>query len=376
MIAPEGRNTNGRKLIQFKLGAFHAGEPVQPVVLRYHFKHFNPACVGRNRNIASWAFRMMTQFANWGEVEILEAEEPDGDDQDDCMNFAIRVRALMADCLGIETTEHTVEDAFLFRESVRANVDTDFELQNVVSLFNVDLDQLTEWLAAFQKIDKDSSGRIDRFEFTRVMKRYLKFGDRQSTISINRLFDFFDTDDSGGLEYREFVQCLATLSGKCSAKTQAKLAFLIYDVEGKGRIKRSLLRDALDNAFAAPHAGPSVLPRAMSHQIPLPRDASRKIWKQCLSDEANRTLPEKSVSCQERMRVGTALLSNGGGDSAPSWDDELDFESFYRLAGAKPEVLDLALMDVRSRFSRSVRNVSFNSDGSESASGSSSDDSS
>ncbi len=34
-IFPEGTNTNRRKLIKFKLGAFNPGVPVQPVTVKY-----------------------------------------------------------------------------------------------------------------------------------------------------------------------------------------------------------------------------------------------------------------------------------------------------------------------------------------------------
>ncbi len=35
LLFPEGTTTNGRYLLPFKTGAFLAGEPVQPVVIRY-----------------------------------------------------------------------------------------------------------------------------------------------------------------------------------------------------------------------------------------------------------------------------------------------------------------------------------------------------
>ncbi len=36
----------GTAVISFRLGAFYPGAPVQPVVIRYPHKHFNPAMVG------------------------------------------------------------------------------------------------------------------------------------------------------------------------------------------------------------------------------------------------------------------------------------------------------------------------------------------
>lgn len=39
----EGTTTNGDYLLPFKTGAFLAKAPVQPVILRYPYKRFNPA---------------------------------------------------------------------------------------------------------------------------------------------------------------------------------------------------------------------------------------------------------------------------------------------------------------------------------------------
>lgn len=41
LLFPEGTTTNGRNLISFKLGAFAPGFPIQPVVIRYPFVHFD-----------------------------------------------------------------------------------------------------------------------------------------------------------------------------------------------------------------------------------------------------------------------------------------------------------------------------------------------
>ena len=42
-IAPEGTCSHGRCLLQFRRGAFLPGDPVLPVVLRYRWRHLNPA---------------------------------------------------------------------------------------------------------------------------------------------------------------------------------------------------------------------------------------------------------------------------------------------------------------------------------------------
>lgn len=43
LLFPEGTTTNGRYLLPFKTGAFIAGVPLQPVVLKYQTKGVSPA---------------------------------------------------------------------------------------------------------------------------------------------------------------------------------------------------------------------------------------------------------------------------------------------------------------------------------------------
>ncbi|KAH7373957.1 hypothetical protein KP509_17G080900 [Ceratopteris richardii] len=43
MLFPEGTTTNGNYLLPFKTGAFVAGTPVQPVILKYPYRRFSPA---------------------------------------------------------------------------------------------------------------------------------------------------------------------------------------------------------------------------------------------------------------------------------------------------------------------------------------------
>lgn len=42
-IFPEGTTTNNAFLISFRRGAFLAGQPVKPVILKYHYSCFSPA---------------------------------------------------------------------------------------------------------------------------------------------------------------------------------------------------------------------------------------------------------------------------------------------------------------------------------------------
>ena len=46
LIFPEGTTTNGKQILQLRTGAFVAGLPVRPVLLRYRWSNRNPAFTG------------------------------------------------------------------------------------------------------------------------------------------------------------------------------------------------------------------------------------------------------------------------------------------------------------------------------------------
>lgn len=304
VIYPEGTTTNGRMLVQFKLGPFCPGQPVLPVLLRYPTKHYNMSWVGRNGSLPMLILRLMLQFSNSCEVEILDAYEPSEAERADAKLFARNVRASMATRLGVSTTEHTYDDVFLAVEATRFKVGSDFEVGDVTKKYQVSFDELSTWLKRFHKLDSNGDGFLSQSEFASVVTAG---GASFSEESVANLFAFFDTDQDGTIQYREFVQVLALLSGRCSSESCAKLAFLVYDDDGRGVVRRDVLRRALDASVAVDHATPAAAAGAAG---PSP---------------------------------GEQLLGPGGGD-------EVSFEEFEKVVHAHPEVLEHAFKLVRERL--------------------------
>jgi lysophosphatidylcholine acyltransferase/lyso-PAF acetyltransferase len=99
LIAPEGAVTNGKYLIRFKVGAFTPLLPIQPVLLRYHYKYLNPFFSEDNPLIV--IYRLLTQFVNRVTIEVLPLQYPLTDETP--KEFAERVRAIMAQALNVST---------------------------------------------------------------------------------------------------------------------------------------------------------------------------------------------------------------------------------------------------------------------------------
>jgi len=233
LIFPEGRITNGSVLIQFKAGAFMPGQPVQPVILRYPHTFYNPVGQsGANGAIICGVIRMLTQFYNRVEVELLDVYTPSPAEVSDAILFAKNVRQTMADKLNVRVTEHSYEDASLFKAAMSAGVLPSFVVHDVEEAYSVDLKQLRHLLTEFRRYDVDRKGWISRDEFEHVLQATV-YGDDEPPQAAAQLFDFFDADGDGCIVYLEFVQAMTLLQRSREGATahdadHVALAFLVY----------------------------------------------------------------------------------------------------------------------------------------------------
>ncbi|XP_010417644.1 PREDICTED: lysophospholipid acyltransferase LPEAT1 isoform X2 [Camelina sativa] len=94
MLFPEGTTTNGDYLLTFKTGAFLAGTPVLPVILKYPYERFSVAwdTISGARHILF----LLCQFVNHLEVIRLPVYYPSQEEKDDPKLYASNVRRLMA----------------------------------------------------------------------------------------------------------------------------------------------------------------------------------------------------------------------------------------------------------------------------------------
>ncbi|XP_057988823.1 lysophospholipid acyltransferase LPEAT1-like isoform X2 [Hevea brasiliensis] len=94
MLFPEGTTTNGDFLLPFKTGAFLAGTPVLPVILRYPYQRFSPAwdSISGVRHVIF----LLCQFINYIEVKRLPVYYPSQEEKDNPKLYAYNVRWLMA----------------------------------------------------------------------------------------------------------------------------------------------------------------------------------------------------------------------------------------------------------------------------------------
>ncbi|CUG33342.1 Hypothetical protein, putative [Bodo saltans] len=100
VIFPEATCTNSRSIIQFKLGAFVPAAPVQPMTLKYPYKHL----------LHGLLLRAMLQVYNSMTVEYLPIHFPTQDEKADIARYAQSVRESIAFALDVPMTDHTFDD--------------------------------------------------------------------------------------------------------------------------------------------------------------------------------------------------------------------------------------------------------------------------
>lgn len=247
MVFPEGVITNGTALVQFKLGAFSAGQPVTPVCLRYRWRHYNPSGCGKNHNIGMAIVRMLLQFANFCDIDILDTYVPSEAEIADPKTFAANVRGVMAGHLGVPSTEQSYDDAFLAYDS-KAHVGSDFVIAPVKKLHNLGKEDLAQIQRAFEKHDRRRAGALGFEELAASLQGLKLLKEGRTRASLAQLFSFLDQDSSGSVEFREFLQAALMLAGG-SSESRTKLAFLLYDLRGVGRVQRSLLEEVTGKAL-------------------------------------------------------------------------------------------------------------------------------
>eukprot|EP01061_Rhynchopus_euleeides_P048008 TRINITY_DN9977_c0_g1_i3.p1 TRINITY_DN9977_c0_g1~~TRINITY_DN9977_c0_g1_i3.p1 ORF type:complete len:547 (+),score=242.74 TRINITY_DN9977_c0_g1_i3:89-1729(+) len=113
MIFPEGTLNNQKALFTFKPGAFEPGMPVQPVIFKIPFSHFNPCWTGEatgGNEVGEVLWRCVSQFVNRLEVKVLPVYHPSEEEKKNKMLFAENVRRLMAANLEIGVSDCRYED--------------------------------------------------------------------------------------------------------------------------------------------------------------------------------------------------------------------------------------------------------------------------
>ncbi|KAG6918914.1 Neuronal calcium sensor 1 [Tephrocybe rancida] len=105
------------------------------------------------------------------------------------------------------------------------------ELANLQKNTYFDKKELQQWYKGFRK--DCPSGHLNKEEFGRIYKQFFPFGDPGDFADY--VFNVFDGDKSGTIDFTEFI-CALSVTSRGRLEEKLKWAFQLYDIDKDGTI--------------------------------------------------------------------------------------------------------------------------------------------
>ncbi|XP_068953700.1 lysophospholipid acyltransferase LPCAT4 [Petaurus breviceps papuanus] len=211
------------------LGAFIAGVPVQPVLIRYPNSLDTTSWAWRGPGVLKVLWLTASQPCSLVDVEFLPVYQPSPEESSNPTLYANNVQRVMAQALGIPATECE----FVGNLPV-----------TVVGQLKVALEpQLWELGKVLRKaglspgcVDAGAEPGRSRMVSKEEFAKQLQLSDSHTVAGA---FDYFQQDSRGSVDFRDVALALAALDGGRSLEELTRLAFELFaeeEPEGPGRL--------------------------------------------------------------------------------------------------------------------------------------------
>uniref|UniRef100_A0A8D1XZ91 Lysophosphatidylcholine acyltransferase 4 n=1 Tax=Sus scrofa TaxID=9823 RepID=A0A8D1XZ91_PIG len=215
LFFPEGTCSNKKALLKFKPGAFIAGVPVQPVLIRYPNSLDTTSWAWRGPGVLKVLWLTASQPCSIVDVEFLPVYRPSPEESRDPTLYANNVQRVMAQALGIPATECEFVGSLPVIVVGRLKVALEpqlWELGKVLRKAGLSPG------CADTGAEPGRSRMISQEEFA----RQLQLSDPQMVAGA---FSYFQQDASGLVDFRDVTLALAALDGSRSLEELTCLAF-------------------------------------------------------------------------------------------------------------------------------------------------------
>lgn len=262
LMFPEGTTTNGQELIKFKRGAFLAGVPVQPVLLRYPNQLDTVRWTYKGTTWLETMWYTTTQPYTNVTVEFLPVYNPSEEEKNDSNLYADNVQKLMAAALGVPATDYVMEGKVPVSKLGGLSLPLDSPARQTLSLLHKDRVETHEIKAALDRMMKKCQtgawgSRVSGREFTSILA--LK---EKKTAA--RICGFYSKDDV--VDLRQVYFSVSALSGFVSFESLLHTAFTLFSEEEAGSLSAEELSDLMGALLGVTQYDTAELHAEASHQ--------------------------------------------------------------------------------------------------------------
>jgi neuronal calcium sensor 1 len=140
------------------------------------------------------------------------------------------------------------------------------------------------------------SGTLTKAEFQKIYRQFFPFGDPSSFADY--VFNVFDSDKSGTIDFKEFI-CALSVTSRGNMEDKLDWAFQLYDIDGDGKISYDEMLqivEAIYKMVSSSHGrtqpqGSADVPQQVGSMVKLPEDEDtpekrvKKIFRMMDKDE-------------------------------------------------------------------------------------------
>ncbi|XP_069015049.1 lysophospholipid acyltransferase LPCAT4 [Embiotoca jacksoni] len=261
LMFPEGTTTNGRSLLKFKPGAFLAGVPVQPVLLRHPNKLDTVRWTYKGTTWIEALWHTTSQLYTNMTVEFLPVYNPSEEEKNDPILYADNVQKLMAKALGIPATDYVMEGRVPVSKLGGLSLPLDSPARETLSLLHRNgLDAPKVEAALDRMIDRCQSATEGSKVSAEELASLVSLTDKQTAVHICGLYSKDDTVD-----LRQIYSSVSALAGFVSFKSLLHSAFSLFDRQASGSLSAEELSALMGALLGFPQHNTAELYTEASH---------------------------------------------------------------------------------------------------------------